>query len=169
MTMLLLVVLAAVSTPQRMDRLKYGDRMYGIHEIPMLGLWHYGDDEPPSGRFKAPQFDSGGSGNWVGYRAKWSIHNSTLYLDKIDARKNGKRIKNEEILVGKKFPLKADWYTGRIHLVVGGTSEEDNLTCESVIVFHIEKGEVVKTTFEPKLSLVFAWNGLPFSHSEVQQ
>ena len=155
-----LIAIVAVVTPQRGDTLKYGDHTFAIQEIPMLGLWDHGEGEPPLGKVKAPRFEFAGSGNWAGYEATWLIRDSTLFLNSMTAKLAGKKVKNEQIFPGKRFPLKAEWFTGRVHLPVGGYNEADEVY-ESVIVCHIEKGTVIKMTFEPSLRYAFGWNGLP--------
>ena len=162
-----LIAIVALATPQPDDTLKYGDHTFAIREIPMLGLWDYGEGEPPHGKVKPPLFDFAGSGNWAGYEAKWRIRDSTLFLDSMTAKRGGKRIKNEQIFPGERFPLKAEWFTGRIHLPVGGYNEADQVY-ESVIVCHIENGTVVKMTFETSLRYTFGWNGLPQVEAEVK-
>ena len=154
------LLLVMMTTPQVRDTLEYGNRDYSISEIPMLGLWDYGDGEPAAGKTKPPDFDFAGSGNWVSYEAVWLVRDSKLYLKELKAKRNGKPIRNAQILPGKKFPLLADWFSGRIHLSVGGYNERKQIS-ESVIIFHIEKGNVVATTFEPELKIQFEWNGMP--------
>jgi hypothetical protein len=162
---LLLAVMA--TTPQVRDTLEYGNRDYLISEMPMLGLWDYCGAEPADGKTKPPDSDFAGSANWAGYEAVWLVRDSKLYLKEIKANRDGKPIKNAQILPGKKFPLQADWFSGRIHLEVGGYNESKE-SSESVIIFHVEKGNVVATTFEPELKIQFEWNGMPFEE-DVQQ
>ena len=134
----------------------------------MLGLWDYCDGEPADGKTKPPDFDFAGSGNWASYEAVWLVRDSKLYLKEIKAKRDGKPIKNAQILPGKKFPLQADWFSGRIHLAVGGYNERKQ-SSESVIIFHVEKGNVVETTFEPELKIQFEWNGMPPEQAAQQE
>lgn len=154
------LLLIMLTTPQVADNLEYGGRVYSISETPMLGLWDYCDGEPAEGKTKPPEFDFGGSANWAGYRAAWLIQDSKLYLKKITAKRDGESIRNEQIIPDKKFPLLAVWFSGRIHLSVGGYNEIKQ-SSESVIIFHIEKGRIVDTTFESELKIQFDWNGMP--------
>lgn len=155
------MLISAISvTPQQQDLLRYGNHRFAIAQIPMLGLWHYENTDPGDGRTRAPKFDFVGTGNWVGYDATWLIRDSKLYLFKIKAKRNGKTIRNEAILPDKKFPLQATWFTGRIHLAVGGYNS-DTKQYESVIVFHITKGKVSKTTFEKTMDDLGDWDGIP--------
>jgi hypothetical protein len=164
MNTLSFVLLASVisATPQPKDLLRYGDNTFAISQVPMLGLWHYEETDPGDGRTRAPEFDFVGTGNWVGYDATWLIRDSKLFLFKMKAKRNGKVIRNEAIFPGKKFPLQATWFTGRIHLAVG---DYDSATkqYESVIIFHITKGQVTKTTFEPSMDSLGDWDGVPDS------
>ena len=133
----------------------------------MLGLWDYSDEETAAGKTKPPEFDFAGSGNWASYEAQWLIRDSKLYLKEIKAKRNGKPIKNAQILPGKLFPLQAEWFSGRIHVAVGGYNERKQ-SCESVIIFHIEGGNIIGTTFEPELKIQFEWNGLPAEQATKQ-
>lgn len=166
-TVFMVLLVSAISvTPQQNDRLRYGDNRFAISQVPMLGLWHYEEKDPGDGRTRAPEFDFVGTGNWVGYDATWLIRDSKLFLFKIKAIRNGKNIRNEDILPGKAFPLQATWFTGRINLAVGGYNTSSNRH-ESVIVFHITKGVVVKTTFEATMVSLGDWDGITDSKQNV--
>ncbi len=131
----------------------------------MLGLWDYSDGEPQLGKQKPPRFDFAGTGKWAGYDAVWLIRDSKLFLSSIQAKRDGQRIKNEEILLDRKFPALATWFTGRIHLFVGDYDTETKQYA-SVIVCHVDSGIVKNMTFEPTLEYTFEWNGLPSQHTE---
>ncbi|HIE98175.1 MAG: hypothetical protein ABGZ53_00795 [Fuerstiella sp.] len=162
------LILVSVSSPQSKDLLLYGDHTFEINEIPMLGLWDYGDAEPAQGKKKPPTFDFAGFGNWAGYDATWLIRDSKLYLHKIRGERDGKRIRNEKILPDHDFPVVATWFSGRIHVAVGGFNH-DTEKHESVIVFHVEKGIVQRTTFESSLEYTFEWNGMASGRSASKQ
>lgn len=148
----------AFATPQPSDRLCYGSNEYVVYQVPMLGLWYYGEGKPPDGKCRPPIFDSS-SGNWSGYAATWEIRHKQLRLRSIEGRIKGQDRKNESILPSRKFPVVATWFTGRIHLPVGDFDDERQ-QYESVIVFEIEKGEVESTTFVPSAKITNTWNGL---------
>lgn len=158
-TLILLAVLA--TSPQTKNTLIYGGHRFAINEIPMLGYWDYGEESVGTGKVSPPKFDFQGFNNWAGYEATWRIHGSKLYLSKIKAKQNRKLVKNDQIIPKQRFPLLADWYSGRIHLLVGGRNFEKE-QFESVIVCHLEKGVVKRMTFEPFLKsiYIFGWNGL---------
>ena len=158
-TLILILTLIAAVSPQSRSRLLYGDHTFWITEIPMLGLWNYDEGPPPAGKERAPQFDFDGFGNWSGYDATWLVRDSKLYLFKMTAKRDGKRIKNEQIFPEKPFPLHADWFTGRIHIAVGGYNQATSKS-ESVIVFEIEKGNIVKTNFHAQYEIPSQWNGI---------
>jgi hypothetical protein len=158
--LILILMLTAAESPQSPSRLLYGDHTFRITEIPMLGLWHYEEGPPPAGKERAPEFDFEGFGNWSGYDATWLVRDSKLYLFKMTAKRDGKRIKNEQIFPEKTFPLHADWFTGRIHIAVGGYNQATR-NSESVIVFEIEKGNIIKTSFHAHYEIPSQWNGIP--------
>ena len=154
-----LLLMLMANTPQIPDTLVYGGENFAIQQIPMLGIWDYSEEDLPPGKMKPPEFDLQGSGNWKGYEAKWLIRDSKLYLMKIKAKRDGKRIKNDQIFLGKQFPLHAYWFTGRIHLSVGGYNEQTKKS-ESVIVFQVEKGVVTNQSFNSESDIPSEWNGL---------
>ena len=158
--MILLLLSLVIATPQNADKIQYGDHAFTIRETPMLGLWYYGDANLPPGKVRPPKFSSVDSSNWSGYRAKWLIKDSKLYLKKITGKIDGKNAKNEEIIKGKQFPLQAVWFSGRIHVPVGGVDDDSNKML-GVIVFEINKGIVTATKFHPELTYSYGWNGLP--------
>jgi hypothetical protein len=153
------LILVSVTSPQSKDLLRYGDNTFEINEIPKLGLWDYNEGKPAQGMKKPPTFDFAGFGNWSGYDATWLIRHSKLYLHRIRGKRNGKRIRNEQILPDQQFPVVATWFSGRIHAAVGRFNH-DKRKFESVIIFHIEKGIVQRTTFESSLEYTFEWNGM---------
>ncbi len=158
----------AFATTQRPDVLIYGERKYAIPEIPMLGLWDYGQEDVKLGMVKPPQFDVLSTDNWFGYNARFQIRESKLFLDQSTGKVEGKHRKDQELIPGRRFPIVAKWFTGRIHLEVGGY---DNKAREaiSVIIFQIEQGNVTKTEFRERMKRVGTWNGLPQQRAVVKQ
>jgi hypothetical protein len=84
------------------------------------------------------------------------------------AKRDGKKIKNDQIFPEKRFPLHADWFTGRIHIAVGGYNQRTEKS-ESVIAFHIEKGVVTETKFYPELEIPMEWDGIPPAEASAPQ
>ena len=149
----------ALATEQVKDRLSYGGHEYVIFEVPMLGLWHTGDGEPPKSKFRPPALEVTSSANWTGYRATWEIRDKKLMLRTIRGRIKGKDVQNEAILPDMKFPVDATWFSGKIHLYVGDWNEEEH-QYEAVIVFEIDKGNVKSMSFSPSTQINWSWNGL---------
>ncbi len=149
----------ALATEQIKDRLSYGGHEYVIFEVPMLGLWHYDDGEPPKGKFRPPALEVTSTANWAGYRATWEIRDKKLLLRTIRGRIKGKEVQNEAILPDMQFPVDATWFSGKIHLYVGDWNEDEH-QYESVIVFEIDNGIVKSLTFLPSAKINWAWNGL---------
>jgi hypothetical protein len=71
-------------------QISYGGREYVIYEVPMLGLWHYGDDPLPKRKSKPPAFDVTSSAKWTGYSAIWEIRNKKLLLRSLQGRIDSK-------------------------------------------------------------------------------
>ena len=149
----------AFATPQETDRICYGGHEYALLQVPMLGLWYYGEGKPPNGKSRPPAFDFTSSANWVGYSASWEIRNKRLLLRTIRGRVKGKDVQNEAILTNVKFPALATWFTGKIHLPVGDYDEEKQ-EHEAIIVFEIDKGNVKSMTFVLSGKISATWNGL---------
>ncbi len=150
----------AATTPQIPNTLMFGGRKYAIHEIPMLGLWDYGEGSVGTGTEKPPTFQARNSANWVGYRAQFEIRESRLFLHRIGGRLDGKKRNDEELIPGKPFPIVASWYTGKIHLPVGDFDDSANEQT-AVIIFSIERGVVTSVDFAERMKPVWTWNGLP--------
>lgn len=153
------LVAPAFGSPQEMDRVWYGGHRYAIAEHPMLGLWHIGEGEPPTGKSFPPNFDFESPSNWLRFSTTWEIWDSRLWLRSIRARVDGRRVRNNEILPNFTFPAEATWFTGKIHLPVGNFSAETQ-EFESVIEFSIDKGVVTSRRLISSACLGSSWNGL---------
>ena len=149
----------ACASPQALDRLEYGGKKYAIHQSPMSGAWHEGEGEPPAGKFRRPTFDFRSFNNWGGYTASWGIRDKKLYLNHIEGRIDGKDVQNEAVLPKKRFPVVARWFTGKIHVSVGGYNQ-DTEEHEAIVVFEIDKGIVKSMSFVPSGKIVATWDGL---------
>lgn len=148
-----------LATPQAAGHISYGGHEYVLFQVPMLGLWHNGVGDVPKGKMPTPRFEVTSSANWAGYSACWEIRNHQLLLCEIEGRINGKNIRNDEILRGRRFPVVAKWFTGRIHIAVGDLNDETN-EYESVIVFEVVNGSVKGTMFHTAAKICRTWNGL---------
>ncbi|MDQ3331086.1 MAG: hypothetical protein M3552_10595 [Planctomycetota bacterium] len=143
---------------QVQDSLKFGGRKYVINQQPMLGYWH--DNEWGStGTKPFPKFDFVSFNNWRRYDAAWFIADGQLWLDNLSGEIQGRKVKNEEIILDYAFPARADWFTGRIELAVGDQNRHTG-KYSAVIVLHIEEGKVKKMTLMESAWLVGSWNGL---------
>lgn len=144
------------TTPQSLDSLEFGDNTFAIQQSPMLGYWSF-NGEKNVGKIKAPLFDFDGSGNWSGYKAVWEVRNSKLFLKSISGKIGGVKRRNAELLIDKKFPVEATWFTGRIEIPVGGV--EDDGFAIAIIQFQIEKGHVEDMSFVERGKMSTSWNG----------
>ena len=75
----------AFATPQQVDNLTYGYKSFPIFQIPMLGLWHFGEGISP-GKTMPPKLEMTSTANWSGYTAAWRIANGKLFLESISGR-----------------------------------------------------------------------------------
>lgn len=148
----------AFASPQANDIIRIGATKYGIFQIPMSEYW-YRDGEEPKGRVPIPKFDFVTFNNWKGYYAQWSLGRDKLYLIKLKAQINGKKVRNEEI-IEKRFPVHARWYTGSVFISVGDYDDTKN-AFDYVIEFKIKDGNVTGTTYYESLSIPMTLNGIP--------
>jgi hypothetical protein len=133
----------------------------------MLGLWDYGDERVGSGKQKPPDFDIVSTANWSGYQAEFEIRDSQLWLREMTGQIGGKARKNEQIIPGERFPIVAKWFSGRIHLPVGGFDPEKQ-EYAFVIIFHVDGGRVTRTEYAERMTPVHTWNGVPQTHKPHQ-
>jgi hypothetical protein len=150
---------SAYATPQIKHTVLFGNKTYVLDEIPMLGLWDYGAGNIGTGKQKPPEFDFLSSANNTGYQAEFEIRDSKFWLRQLTGQIAGQPWKNDEIIPGERFPIVAKWFSGRIHLAVGGFDEErqENI---SVIIFHVHQGTVTRSEYVERMKRTWTWNGL---------
>ncbi|REK09912.1 MAG: hypothetical protein DWQ37_17555 [Planctomycetota bacterium] len=105
-----------------------------------------------------PKLEVTSSNNWGGYTAAWRIAGGKLLLDTISGRLDGEAVRDEALLPGKKFPVVATWFTGKLHLPIGDYNEQTQ-EYEFVIVFDIEKGIVQSKAMSMSARISRTWNG----------
>jgi hypothetical protein len=171
----------AAATEQQQDTVAYGDHEYGILQRPIADLWYFGEGQPPQGMFRHPDFEWTITSNRAGYTVAWEIRNHQLLLTKIHGTVKAKDVKNEAILPGLltkirgtakltdvvneailpglTFPAVARWFTGKIHIAVGGFNQDAH-EFEAIIVFEIDKGDVKSMAFVPAGQISRERNGL---------
>jgi len=153
-------VASAQATWQIPHLISFGNNTYLLNEIPMIGLWDYGPRSIGTGKQEPPPFESTSSANNAGYLAQFGIRDSKLWLEMITGQIAGKMQRDERIIPGQRFPIVAEWFTGKIHIQVGDYDYE-KMESTAVIIFHVEKGIVTKTEFAERMTLPDTWNGLP--------
>ncbi|MGN6548248.1 MAG: hypothetical protein ACTHK7_24645, partial [Aureliella sp.] len=112
------------------------------------------------GKQKPPAFEARSSANWAGYRAQFEIRDSKLFLRRIVGWIDGQKRRDDQIISGKRFPIVATWYTGKIHLAVGGFDDKSQESI-AVMIFEVERGIVKSVDFAERMKPVWTWNGLP--------
>jgi len=82
-----------------------GKRVY-THEMPSL--------KQAFPKLKIPDFQMMSTANYKGYNATWAVIQGELYLIGLEAlmEENGTRLWDEKVLVGQKFPIKVEDWTG---------------------------------------------------------
>ncbi|HVK08002.1 MAG TPA: hypothetical protein VM597_04405 [Gemmataceae bacterium] len=142
-TIATVVALSFVAPAPATDQLQDAVRLDGQDRVMMECPLN-----PLLARLKVPEFEWQTTSNWKGYIAGWEVKDGSLLLVAFEARRDGRPVPVESFLPGKKLPVAADWYTGRVRIPVGKPKEAGGgywgATFERVIVLHIEKGKVVK-------------------------
>lgn len=133
----------ARATGQELDAVRFEGQRHFMLEVPLAGLlWERPD---------VPDFDWPRTSNWKGYTAAWEVKDGGLYLASFEAKANGKDYPVEALFPGRKLPILADWYTGRIRIPIGEPTEYGprggiyGAVYPRVVVLHLVKGKVVRS------------------------
>lgn len=142
-TIFLLLCPSIYATMQKMDKIEYEGSSYRIKECPLneyLASYRKGINYP-EGKFF---FDIEWTNNYKGYTAKWEIINDTLYLISFSAKKDGREFSINELFPNKNLPIKADWYTGEINILLGCVDLRGRKpTSSTTLTLKIERGVVL--------------------------
>ena len=118
-----------LATEQEDDVLYFESQQYEIKEVPL----HTGLDPEELAGIVGPVKCTG---SWRGYKAYWFISDDILWLSRILINPCGdaaEYIKADVLFSNQEYPIKADWFTGDIGLVVGereyiqGTAPDNSL------------------------------------------
>jgi len=129
------------ATDQVMDHVRFEGKDQFMVEVPLNSLL---------ARFpEDPDFEWQSTGNYKGYTAAWEVKDGALFLVSFEAKRDGKEVPLDAILPGRKLPVLAEWYTGRVRIPMGRRIEHGShwlygAEFERVAVLHIERGKVVK-------------------------
>ncbi|WP_045858754.1 hypothetical protein [Teredinibacter purpureus] len=105
------------ATEQIKDVLSVGEARYSIRELPLNQL--YGHD-----KLSSILNQELCSASWRGYKARWELKDSFLWLRGLEKNpcSNGYEPVEAKLLFGgQEYPIKAEWFTGKIVLPVGET------------------------------------------------
>jgi hypothetical protein len=133
----------APATNQRGDIIRFEGVDRPLVEYPLNSLfWQM--SEPP-------EFEMITTANYKGYLAEWEIKGGAQFLRSFEGRLKGEMVGPEVILPGRKLPVLADWYTGRLRIAAGDVVRDPpgsgfhDLVFARVVVLHVEKGRVVRS------------------------
>jgi [ribosomal protein S18]-alanine N-acetyltransferase len=133
----------ARATGQISDRVRFNGVDGFLVEGPLGDLlWQLADP---------PEFESTSTANWKGYVAAWEIKDGVLYLTSFEGQVKGKMVGPEVILSGRPLPVRADWFTGRLRIVLGEVVNRPrrpslyDLIFERGVELHLIKGRVVRS------------------------
>lgn len=140
---------AAAATPQAMDRILVDGKRQAIREVP-LGDYLRSME-------KDRRFDVRSTANWKGYTCCWELKNSKLWLIEFNALRDGKPVPAEG-LFGRKLPIEATWYSGRISVMydVPPFANLDLTRKFDALQLLVQKG-VVSLTRRAKIQSGFSW------------
>jgi hypothetical protein len=134
---------AARATVQVSDRVRYNGVDGFLEECPLGDLlWQMVDP---------PEFEWITTANWKGYVAEWEVKDGAFYLTSFEGKLNGKMVGPEVILPGRKLPVRAEWYTGRLRIVMGKVVHRPpgggryDFVFERGAELEVKKGKVVRS------------------------
>jgi hypothetical protein len=107
----LLIPKAALGTTQFSDILYLNGQKHSLDSLPLEQYYHPGNPRP---KFRAPN-----TATWRGYIATWEIEQGVLYLKAILAWTDQGEVGLEALCPGKKGPVAATWFTGKLRVPQG--------------------------------------------------
>lgn len=138
---LLFISSFSFATVQIKDVFKVGDAYYSINELPLLQLYNHG--ELSSILHQEPC-----SASWRGYEAHWELKENFLWLTRMEKNPCNNKYENIEadlLFEGQEYPIKAEWYTGKIILPVAEKKyvtregfDEDNIQDGGLLGYDLE-------------------------------
>jgi hypothetical protein len=102
-------------TQQIDDVIFFESQRYQIEELPLDSKFGYDKLQ----KILNPQLCSA---SWRGYKAEWFIRDGFLWLSRIiksPCADEAEHVEEAVLFPDQTYPIKADWYTGEIGLVVG--------------------------------------------------
>jgi hypothetical protein len=101
---------SALATVQTYDQIGIDQAEYFVMEYPLELLF--------KDRGRRPDLDEMSTSHRRGYAAIWEVRGDKLYLRSLSASINGTPAVNQ-IFKGRTLPVRADWYSGEVHVVRG--------------------------------------------------
>lgn len=141
------------ATSQIRDVLQISDNYYPIRELPLNSLLT--EDE----LIKIIKGEMC-TASWRGYQADWELKEGYLWLNDIEknpCNSGYKQLKAEVLFKGKEYPIKAGWFTGKLHMQIGETEylfvdNDENKDLIGVnfeaLIFVFKKGKLISKNIE---------------------
>jgi hypothetical protein len=101
----------ALATTQFSDILYLNGQKYSLDSLPLEPYYGPGNPRP---KFRAPN-----TATWRGYIATWEIDRGVLYIKAIRAWTDQGQVGLEALFPGRKVPVSATWFTGRLMIPQG--------------------------------------------------
>jgi hypothetical protein len=132
-----LVSKAALATTQISDILYLGGEKHFLDSLPLEQYYNF---ENPRPKFRAPN-----TATWRGYIATWEIDRNVLYLKAIRAWTSQGEMILEDLFPGRKSPVAATWFTGKLKVPQGKISKPavPQPIYEKYLMITVKKGRVV--------------------------
>jgi hypothetical protein len=129
--------LPVLATEQEKDQVRFGDGDLLLLEVPLNDYLR---------RLPVlPRFDPDTTANWKAYRAEWAIRDARLYLTAFWAVTNRTPASETMLFPGRKVPILADWYSGKLHIVEGMFWEGGDWTYKRVTALGVTNGVIATT------------------------
>lgn len=124
-------------TPQVTDTVVWGGASFRIRQLPF-------ESAIETNEAIAKSLKSKSTNSHRGYVAEWLVSDGILYLGKLNDVSNRNKKEILESLGAVRFPVKAEWYSGTMHLPVGEFNDASS-TWPIVIELSVDKGNVIAT------------------------
>jgi hypothetical protein len=119
------------------DKVIHEDQEYLLYCEPLEMFW---DDPNPKPDFIPPH-----TACWRGYIASWMIQDGRLFLAGIETE--NEHLKMDSVFPGKKSPIFADWFSGRLRIPQGEMLQYIHMgyesRYESDLFLFVENGTII--------------------------
>lgn len=124
-------------TAQMFDKIILEDQEYLLYCEPLEAFW---DKFNPKPDFEPPH-----TACWRGYLASWMVQDGRLFLTGIETE--NENLELDKVFPGKRTPIFADWFSGRLRVPKGEMTQYIHMGYESIyesdLFLIVENGMIV--------------------------